>query len=57
MVECDSIATADYLYMTCDGVEFERSSTKLDLRFVPDTMEFKQQPRDVAKHVSLCPYS
>lgn len=50
VVECDSIATADYLYRTCDGVEFERSSTTLDLRFIPDSMEFKHQPRDVAKH-------
>ncbi|KAL3525230.1 hypothetical protein ACH5RR_013602 [Cinchona calisaya] len=49
VVECDSIATADYLYRTCDGVEFERSSVKLDLRFIPDSMEFKHQPRDVAK--------
>lgn len=48
VVECDSSATADYLYKTCDGVEFERSSNKLDLRFIPDTMEFKHQPRDVA---------
>ncbi|CAA2997427.1 Hypothetical predicted protein [Olea europaea subsp. europaea] len=48
VVECDSSATADYLYKTCDGVEFERSSNKLDLRFIPDTMEFKHRPRDVA---------
>ncbi|KAL2482620.1 Uncharacterized protein Fot_44064 [Forsythia ovata] len=48
VVECDSSATADYLYKTCDGVEFERSSNKLDLRFIPDTMEFKHQPRDMA---------
>ncbi|XP_052196010.1 pre-rRNA-processing protein esf1 [Diospyros lotus] len=48
VVECDSIATADYLYKTCDGVEFERSSNKLDLRFIPDSMEFKLPPRDVA---------
>ncbi|KAL8473905.1 hypothetical protein ACS0TY_030679 [Phlomoides rotata] len=48
VVECDSIATADYLYKTCDGVEFERSANKLDLRFIPDSMEFKHQPRDVA---------
>lgn len=49
VVECDSIATADYLYKTCDGVEFERSSNKLDLRFIPNSMEFKHAPRDVAK--------
>ncbi|KAG8383325.1 hypothetical protein BUALT_Bualt04G0000800 [Buddleja alternifolia] len=48
VVECDSSATADYLYKTCDGVEFERSANKLDLRFIPDSMDFKHQPRDVA---------
>ncbi|CAN4083479.1 unnamed protein product [Withania somnifera] len=48
VVECDSSATADYLYKTCDGVEFERTSNKLDLRFIPDSMEFKNQPRDIA---------
>lgn len=53
VVECDSIATADCLYKTCDGLEFERSSLKLDLRFIPDSMEFKHQPRDVAKTVGI----
>ncbi|XP_062102719.1 pre-rRNA-processing protein ESF1 [Humulus lupulus] len=48
VVECDSVATADYLYKACDGVEFERSSNVLDLRFIPDSMEFKHPPRDVA---------
>ncbi|KAK8672757.1 hypothetical protein V6N13_111120 [Hibiscus sabdariffa] len=48
VVECDSSATADYLYKTCDGAEFERSSNVLDLRFIPDSMEFKHPPRDVA---------
>nr|XP_043615185.1 ESF1 homolog [Erigeron canadensis] len=48
VVVCDSIATADYLYKSCDGVEFERSSNKLDLRFIPDSMEFKHPARDVA---------
>ncbi|OWM68238.1 pre-rRNA-processing protein esf1 [Punica granatum] len=48
VVECDSTATADYLYNACDGAEFERSSNVLDLRFIPDSMEFKDPPRDVA---------
>lgn len=48
VVECDSSATADYLYNACDGLEVERSSNVLDLRFIPDSMEFKHPPRDVA---------
>ncbi|XP_030524084.2 ESF1 homolog [Rhodamnia argentea] len=48
VVECDSSATADYLYNACDGLEVERSSNMLDLRFIPDSMEFKHAPRDVA---------
>ncbi|GAB4848435.1 hypothetical protein Ancab_003132 [Ancistrocladus abbreviatus] len=48
VVECDSSATAEYLYKHCDGVELEKSSNRLDLRFIPDSMEFKHPPRDVA---------
>ncbi|KAL8142081.1 hypothetical protein V2J09_015113 [Rumex salicifolius] len=48
VVVCDSVATADYLYKSCDGVEFERSSNVLDVRFIPDNMEFKHPPRDRA---------
>ncbi|KAK9129401.1 hypothetical protein Sjap_009888 [Stephania japonica] len=51
VVECDSVATADCLYKTCDGTEFERTSNVLDLRFIPDSMEFKHPPRDVATEV------
>ncbi|OVA06520.1 hypothetical protein BVC80_7121g3 [Macleaya cordata] len=48
VVECDSSATADYLYKNCDGLEFERTSNVLDLRFILDSMEFKHPPRDIA---------
>ncbi|XP_050363478.1 pre-rRNA-processing protein ESF1 [Argentina anserina] len=51
VVECDSVATADYLYRNCDGVEFERSSNILDLRFIPDSLEIKHPPRDTATEV------
>eukprot|EP00252_Welwitschia_mirabilis_P006631 TRINITY_DN1751_c0_g1_i3.p1 TRINITY_DN1751_c0_g1~~TRINITY_DN1751_c0_g1_i3.p1 ORF type:complete len:850 (-),score=262.64 TRINITY_DN1751_c0_g1_i3:130-2679(-) len=51
VIECDSAATADYLYKACDKVEFERTSNVMDLRFIPDDMEFKHPPRDVASEV------
>lgn len=34
VVMCDSVATAAALYASCDGVEFERSASKFDLRWV-----------------------
>lgn len=51
VIECDSSATSNYLYKACDGVEFERTSNVLDLRFIPDDMEFDHPPRDVATEV------
>ncbi|KAK4262036.1 hypothetical protein QN277_027649 [Acacia crassicarpa] len=48
VVECDSSTTANYLYEECDGLEFKQSSNALDLRFIPDSMDFKNSPRDVA---------
>lgn len=53
VAECDSSATADYLYKSCDGIELERSSNKLDLRFIPDSMEFAHPPRDIATEVCI----
>jgi len=40
--------TAEVLYEECDGTEFELSGNVLDLRFIPDDMEFDRQPRSVA---------
>ncbi|CAM8958796.1 unnamed protein product [Rhodiola kirilowii] len=51
VVCCDSIATANHLYKECDGIEIMQSSNKLDLRYIPDSMEFKQDARDVATEV------
>ncbi|CAM6048176.1 unnamed protein product [Sphagnum compactum] len=51
VAECDSKATANSLYQQCDGLEFERTSNTLDLRFIPDDMKFERAPRDVATEV------
>lgn len=40
IADCDSAITAAALYAACDGLEFERSSTRLDLRFVPEGQDF-----------------
>ncbi|CAN6981172.1 unnamed protein product, partial [Brassica oleracea var. botrytis] len=48
VAECDSSATANLLYNSCDGTELVRSSIKLDLRFIPDSMDFIHPPRDIA---------
>ncbi|PKA49578.1 hypothetical protein AXF42_Ash004118 [Apostasia shenzhenica] len=43
----DSSATANHVYNTLDGTELTRTSNIFDLRFIPETMEFKHSPRDV----------
>lgn len=46
VVKCDSIATARNIYDNCDGTEFETTANFFDLRYVPDDMEFDDEPRD-----------
>eukprot|EP00941_MAST-03F_sp_MAST-3F-sp1_P006179 g6179.t1 len=48
VIEFDSAKTAQVVYDQCDGMEFEASSTELDLRFIPDDLEMKHEPRDRA---------
>lgn len=40
--------TANDIYNEYDGVEYELSGNLLDLRFIPDDMEFEHDPKSVA---------
>ncbi|CAL1275705.1 unnamed protein product [Larinioides sclopetarius] len=44
VVDCDSPETADHLYVELNGKEFESSSVRFDLRFVPDDTTFDHEP-------------
>ena len=54
MIECDSVTTAHHIYQQCDGSEFEKSTNFLDLRFIPDEVNFEEDSpaRDVCSELS-----
>jgi hypothetical protein len=53
IAEFDSVESAEAVYKELDGVEYEGSSLELDLRFVPDDVEF--DPADVKAKCDKAP--
>ncbi|XP_034941541.1 ESF1 homolog isoform X2 [Chelonus insularis] len=47
VVAFDSEESANKVYTECDGIEYESTATKLDLRFIPNDMEFDHEPKEV----------
>ncbi|KAJ3215180.1 pre-rRNA-processing protein esf1 [Dinochytrium kinnereticum] len=46
VIECDSVGTASAIVEGCDGAEFEKSANYFDLRYIPDDVEFENEPRE-----------
>jgi NUC153 domain len=51
VIEFDSMKCADIVYKECDGLEYESTANRLDLRFIPDDMEFDDEPKDVCTEI------
>ncbi|KCV69939.1 hypothetical protein H696_03404 [Fonticula alba] len=48
VVECDSVRTAMEVFAGCNDIEFEDSGNLVDLRYIPDDMDFEDEPHDFA---------
>ncbi|XP_018563697.1 ESF1 homolog [Anoplophora glabripennis] len=47
VISFDTPNSANKIYTECDGKEYESSATKIDLRFIPDSMEFDDEPKEM----------
>ncbi|TEB35204.1 hypothetical protein FA13DRAFT_1707318 [Coprinellus micaceus] len=48
IVTCDNVEASSHVYDELQGTELERSANVFDMSFVPDGMEFENEPRDQA---------
>ncbi|XP_028133942.2 ESF1 homolog [Diabrotica virgifera virgifera] len=46
IISFDNTVSANKIYTECDGMEYESSAIKMDLRFVPENMEFDDEPKE-----------
>ena len=46
LADCLKYYVLTQVYQECDGMEYELSATKFDLRFIPDEMTFDQDPKE-----------
>jgi len=51
IIDCDSVRTAKTLYDECNGMEFELTSIKIDLSYVPDGLQFPHPPKEVCTEI------
>ena len=46
VVYCNNIETARAIYENCDATEYESTANMFDIRYVPEGMDFDDEPRD-----------